>query len=214
MKRVGILALVGLTVLGAATLAPAQQMISTMNSARVLAPGASMAGGYFGVFDGGISVYGQYRYGFSLPFEGGLQFGFVDFDGDGNSGVILGGDGQFQIIDAKLHDPFDLSAGGLVQFAFVGDLNIFSLGGSMAISKDLPLRSGRSFTPYGRLQLRMDRADVSVNTPFGRISGSNTDFNVAFNIGGDLEIANNTDLVSELQLADNVGFLIGFNVHF
>ncbi len=211
MKRVGIFALAGLMVLGVATLSQAQ-LISTMNSARTLAPGASQVGGYFGVFDDGMSVYGQYRYGFALPFEGGLQFGFVDFND--NTGLILGADGEFLLTDTKLRDPVDLAAGGLVQFGFVEDFDLFSIGGSFAISKDLALRTGRTITPYGRLQLRFDRQDgPDVFDIFGRRISDNdhTDFNLALNVGGSLEIGRETDLVSELQLADNVGFFIGLN---
>jgi hypothetical protein len=99
-------------------------------------------------------------------------------------------------MEVRIQDPIDMSIGGLLDFAHFEHFSLLSIGGFLAGSYPIEMKSGRNVTPYGRLILRIDREDPDNVDP-------DTDFNIGLNIGGKLELSSSTSAYAELQL-DNI----------
>jgi hypothetical protein len=177
-------------------------------------------GGYFGVYEDAFAFFGQFRGGAADHLDLGMKLGVIsesggsNFPGD-NTGILLGGDLKYQILRAMAKDPFDLSIGIGLEFSAVSHFNIFSFGANFIGSYDFDLSEGRVITPYGRLNLRGERAHVDFDLPFG-LEGSATDndFQVGFNPGVSLKVSNNLQILGEFQFDENFGFIGGLTYSF
>jgi len=184
------------------------QFLGQLSDARVLDPGRSLIGGYVGVYDdNAVSVFGQYRYGFTQAVDGGFKMGFLDPGSRSDGGVALNGDARYQIMFQKQQDPVDLSLGGGLEFFFGDNSTIVSFLFNGMVSHRLATQGGRAITPYGRMQLRIQRNS----------NGSTvTDGEFGVNMGGEFEMAQAVSLAAELQLDSSVdfGLLFGLNYRF
>ncbi len=209
MKKVS-LGLVLILLVGFATVSQAQ-FLGQLSTARTTSIGGSLVGGYVGVQDNVFSVFGQYRYGFAKFFDGGVKFGFIDLSDE--TGLVLGGDLKYQILEDPFTAPFDLALSGSVEFAATDSRNIFSIGGNVIGSKTFKLRTGRSIAPYGKINLRAQRDEVDLPPPFiGSVS--DTDFKMGGYFGTDFEVANSFHLLGEFVFDDEFGFIFGVNYTF
>ncbi len=206
MKKV-TLGLFLILLFGVATVSQAQ-FLGQVSTARTTSPGGSLVGGFVGVQDNLFEVFGQYRYGFAKAFDGGVKFGFMDFHDE--TGFVLGGDLKYQILEDPFTAPFDLAVSGSVEFAATDPVTIFSIGGNAIGSKSFKLSTGRTITPYGKINLRAQRNEV--DTPFG--NASDTDFEIGGYFGSDFEVANSLHLLGELVFDDEFGFIFGVNYTF
>jgi len=191
---------------------PAQaQFLGQLSTARTLPVGKYDLGGYFGVYEDAFAFFGQFRGGAADHLDLGMKLGVINYDPPGkngsNTGVILGGDLKYQLLDAKLKDPFDLSIGAGFEFFSVKDYDSFSFGANFCGSKDFPLSKGRVITPYGRLNLRGERAPDEV----GR---KETDFQAGLNPGVSLRVTTDLQILGEFQFDDNFGFIGGLTYSF
>ena len=141
------------------------------------------------------------------------ESGGPHFPGD-NTGVLLGGDLKYQILNARSKDSFDLSIGIGLEFSAVTDFNIFSFGANFIGSYDFDLSEGRVISPYARLNLRGQREHIEVDLPFGRASATDNDFQVGLNPGASLKVSNNLQIIGEFQFDDNFGFIGGLTYSF
>ncbi|MDP2960591.1 MAG: hypothetical protein Q8N71_04120, partial [candidate division Zixibacteria bacterium] len=187
--KIGILIVLGLSF----SITSAQaQFLGQLSTARTLPVGQYDLGGYFGVYEDAFAFFGQFRGGVADYFDLGMKLGVISFDsefGESSQGIILGGDFKYQILDAKLKDPFDLSIGAGLEFFSISDFNTFSFGANFCGSKDFPLAKGRIISPYGRLNLRGQREHVETGGHWDK-DVTDTDFMVGLNPGVNLKVSN------------------------
>ena len=129
----------------------------------------------------------------------------MDFD-QGSTGIFLGIDYKYQIMEVRIQDPLDMSIGGMFDLAFLDNVNIMSFGGFLVGSYPVAMNSGKDITPYGRLLLRLDR----INPDAGN---SDTDFNIGINGGAALDLSSSSTVFAEIQL-DNVETALFMGVSF
>jgi hypothetical protein len=168
--------------------------------------GQSTLGTYVGIYDDALGVLGQYRYGIGGFTDIGFKLGIVDLDDGPNSsaGFDLNFDIKYQILEQRLNDPIDLSAGGVIEFSAFEDLNIFSVGPYVIGSYPVKLKNGRTLEPYGRLLFRFERVD------YDRFD-SDSDFVIGFNMGTAFELYNSIRAFGEFQFDDPWAFFLGLD---
>ncbi|MCB2202114.1 hypothetical protein KQH51_04735 [bacterium] len=174
---------------------------------------ANIAGGV-GIADA-TSFFGAVTYGLSTYMDGRLKLGLVDGDGT-DTEFTFGADIKWQMWDYAPGGkyPFDMAIGGLFEYVSSGnagyDVSLMQIGGFALGSYPIALKSGGSLSPYGRLNIRVERA--SIDTPFGDDSESNLKF--GFHGGVAWAPSPTTTLYGEFQLDGNDGVFFGidFNV--
>ena len=197
------------------------QFTGQLSTARTLPAGKYDLGGYFGVYEDAFAFFGQFRGGAADHLDLGMKLGVISesgsshFPGD-NTGVLLGGDLKYQLLNARSKDPFDLSIGMGLEFSAVSHFNIFSFGANFIGSYDFDLSEGRVISPYARLNLRGERQHVEFDSPFGfgRESATDNDFQVGLNAGASLKVSNSLQILGEFQFDENFGFIGGVTYSF
>ncbi len=218
MRRltVAILLAVGLLFMVSAAEA---QFTGQLSTARTLPAGKYDLGGYFGVYEDAFAFFGQFRGGAADHLDLGLKLGMISesggshFPGD-NTGVLLGGDLKYQLLNAMSKDPFDLSIGMGLEFSAVSHFNIFSFGANFIGSYDFDLSGGRTISPYARLNLRGERQHIDIDIPFFREGVTDNDFQVGLNAGASLKVSPSLQILGELQFDENFGFIGGVTYTF
>lgn len=187
------------------------QFLGQVSTARTVSPGGSMVGGYIGFQDELIALFGQYRYGFAKYFDGGVKFGFIDYFDE--TGLVLGGDLKYQILQDPFTAPLDLALSGSVEFAATDPVTVLSFGGNVIGSKDFKLNTGRTISPYGKINLRAERVEVDLPPPASG-NASDTDLEIGGYFGADFEVANSFHLLGEFVFDNEFGFIFGVNYSF
>jgi hypothetical protein len=213
MRRFTVAILLAVELIFSVSAAEAQ-FTGQLSTARTLPTGKYDLGGYFGVYDGAFAFFGQFRGGVSQDFDLGMKLGIINIDPGSRTGVILGGDMKYQILDSRAKDPFDLSIGAGLEFFSVSDFNIFSFGANFIGSYDFDLSKGRVISPYGRLNLRGQREHTDFGPWWIGESHTETDFHAGFNPGASLKVSNNLQIIGEFQFDDNFGFIGGVTYSF
>ena len=178
------------------------QFTGQLSPAPTITKGTTQGAANVGLYDGAIGLMGHVRYGIGGYTDLGFRAGFVDFS-EGRrdeSGLLLGGDIKYQILELRIRDPFDLSIGGMTETMLGTPGDYFTLGGSVIGSYPVRLNSGKNLTPYGRLLLRITWWE-----------GGHDDFDPAFTAGANLELNRTTSISAEFQFDDPFGFLVGIN---
>ncbi len=198
LKIIGAVALILLTGNASA------QILGQMTSARALAIGNGVAGGYAVFADGGTAVLGSLRYGLADYIEGRVRLGFYDPDhGDGS--VTFGGDFKYQLWRYKENNnPFDMSLGGGLEFIDYEGGNILSFSGVVIGSIPFELKNGSVIEPYGQFHLRLQKVSWG--------NDSETDLKAGVNLGVVFSIARFTDFTAEIQLDDETAFAVGVDI--
>jgi len=177
------------------------QYSAQVSPAETVFQGKSQGLCYVGIYDEGLGLVGGLRYGIGGYSDVSFRLGFIDFDKN-DDGFVLASDFRYQLMEIRIEDPLDLSAGGLFEFVRVKGSSNYSLGAFLVGSRNVALKDDMALWPYGRLVLRWDK------------HGSEDYTNLGFNAGVSLEL-NKTTLVSgELQFDDNFGFIIGIAFNF
>ncbi|MDP3025227.1 MAG: hypothetical protein Q8O10_06800 [candidate division Zixibacteria bacterium] len=218
MRRLTVVILLVLGLIFSVSVAQAQ-FTGQLSTARTLPVGGYDLGGYFGVYEDAFAFFGQFRGGVVEYLDLGMKLGVISYDPSGlegsGEGVILGGDLKYQILDAELKDPFDLSVGAGLEFFSTShnddNYNSFSFGANFCGSKDFALAKGRVISPYGRLNFRGQREPKDENRPWDR---KETNFKPGLNPGVSLKVSNYVQIIGELQFDDNFGFIGGLTYSF
>ncbi|MBU8934493.1 MAG: hypothetical protein KOO62_10865 [candidate division Zixibacteria bacterium] len=171
---------------------------------------AQAAGGGQARFAGGVGVadatsfFGAFTYGMSQYVDGRFKLGLIS-DND-ETELALGADLKYQLWsmgDLARH-PFDLAVGGL--FEFVGSdgssmlqVGMFSLG-----SYPMRLSNGRTLSPYGRINLRLERWDSDH-------WGTDSELKFGFHGGVCYEASEFISLYGEFQIDGNDGIFLGLD---
>ncbi len=194
------------------------QFLGQLTAAPTLNKGDGLLGAYLGVYDNAFSVFGQFRYGMVKYVDLGLKMGMINSDpgyGESNSGLILGGDIKYWFMEKHSGDPLDISFGIGTEYLGISDFSVFSLGGNVIASYPIDYNEAKRVSPYGRLNVRWERANFDKPTiEFGGLTSdgsSDSDMDVALAIGADLKLSEILNLIGELEIDDNVGFVAGVN---
>ncbi len=213
MRRLTVVILAALGLFLSVSAAQAQ-FTGQLSTARTLPIGKYDLGGYFGVYDGAFAFFGQFRGGVSQDFDLGMKLGVINIDPGSRTGVILGGDLKYQILDVRAKDPFDLSIGAGLEFFSVSDFNTFSFGANFIGSYDFELSKGRVISPYGRLNFRGQREHTEFGQWWLEASHTETDFHAGLNPGVSLKISDYLQIIGEFQFDQHFGFIGGVTYSF
>lgn len=217
MKIIRSLVAIGFIISSSASSASAQ-FLGQLSTAQTLNKQETMLGAYLGVYEDAFSLFGQFRYGLVRYLDFGFKMGMLNLDpgyGEDNTGLIFGGDVKYWFLERESDDPLDLSLGGGTEFLKITDYSLFTLGGNVIASYEVEYGPQKSVTPYGRLNLRWEKASFknSERWMWGTKKGdwTDNDMGVALSLGADLKLLRDLNLVGELQIDDNVGFAAGVN---
>ena len=203
MKRIAILTGLSIFLYSGAF----AQFSGQLSTPQTVANGYSKLGGYIGIYDGGIGVLGQYRYGVGGYTDIGAKLGIIDFNSgfhNSSTGFDAAFDFKYLAMERRLRDPINLSVGGQIEFVGVEGFNILSFGVNGVGSYPVKLRNGRTLEPYGRLQLRIENDDFNHN-------GSHTDFELGFNPGVSFELSPTINAIGEFQFDETTAFFMGLD---
>jgi hypothetical protein len=191
------------------------QFLGQLETAPTLMRGDYSFGGYAGVYDDAFAIFGGFRSGVTNYLDFGIRLGLLDYDrsywGNDESGIVVGTDLKYRVLETGIGDPLDLSLGGGMEFSSVEHFDRLALGGNAIISKDFCFESGRALSPYGRLNVRMERK--SWRTHAWHEENHDTDLEIGLCLGVSLELSSNTSLVGELQLDEFDGMIVGANFY-
>ena len=192
------------------------QFLGQLETAPTLFRGSYSFGGYAGIYDDAFAVFGGFRSGVTDYMDFGLKVGFLNYEydrWDDESGILVGGDLKYRILETEIGDPLDLSMGGGMEISSVDNCTRIALGGNMILSRDFCFDDGRLISPYGRLNLRMERKTWKRWYQWEWEKHHKTDMEMGLNLGVSLELTANTFLVGELQLDEFFGIIVGANFY-
>ena len=136
--------------------------------------------------DAGTVLLFQWREGFGVGTELGLDIGFADPD-DGDSRFILGGGLARRLAAATAEMPLDLTLTAGVHAAFGGE-NIVRLPIGLSVGHRFPLEGTMAITPYVHPRVSIDFCSNCFE------DNGDTDVAVNFDIGADLELSRQISL--------------------
>jgi hypothetical protein len=213
MRRIKFM-LVSVVVLLISTPFAHSQFLGQLETAPTLLRGNYSFGGYAGVYDDAFAISGGFRSGIADYMDFGLRLGMLNYEYDNRddeSGILVGVDLKYRILETEIGDPLDLSMGGGMEISSVENFTRLGLGGNLILSRDFCFENGRSISPYGRLNLRMERK--SWTHSWGEEGRHDTDFEMGINLGLSLELTARTFLVGEIQLDEFDGIIVGANFY-
>jgi hypothetical protein len=216
MRIICLIVVIGIIIL-LSTFSASAQFLGQLSTAQTLNKGETMLGAYLGIYEDAFSLFGQIRHGMVRYLDFGLKAGILNLDpgyGEGNTGLTFGGDVKYWFMERKANDPLDLSLGGGMEFLKITDYSLFALGGNVIASYEFEYGRQKSVTPYGRMNLRWERASSNRSLRFwGWEEGhwTHDEMDVALSLGADLKLSSDFSIIGELEIDDNVGFVAGVN---
>ena len=207
MKRIAIaVALVLCVGLTAQAFDAIGSSFGCMTTASTQGMGAGSFGVGVGIADA-TSVVGSFNYGLSRYTDGRLKLGFIDSDASKDMELVFGADFKWQIWDitGMTKHPFDMAIGGFFEYVDFGGASVMELGGQCIGSYSFDMTNGRTLTPYGRFNLRMERLSVD----FRGDSDSKSELKFGLNAGVAYQITTSINIYGELQIDGNDGLFIG-----
>ena len=180
-----------------------------LTTADAVGTGIGYFGGFVGFGDNMSTVYGTFTYGLATYTDIRFKLGFSDPDYEGSDPkLMLGCDLKYEIMDYDdtLHkNPFDLAAGGFLDYADYDYAPVLEFGGNIIGSIPYRFKSGQKLYPYARINVRMERIDPERGD-------ANTDFEAGMNIGTKFEMTPDFNLYGEFELDGNTGVYFGLEV--
>jgi len=158
------------------------------------------------------SVSGGFGYGISEHTDGRIRLALVD-DENIDTKIALGVDFKYQLVsvDSISNGPFDMGLGAFVEYVDVDAWSVFQVGGQYIGSYPVKLNSGRTLTPYGRFNIRIESISWE-----GGSAVHEDETNLEFGLNGGVmwELTNTINLFGEFQIDGNDGVFFGidFNV--
>jgi hypothetical protein len=213
MKRMFMTVMVlGMLALGTST--TIQAAVGSAFGALATADPIGQGRGDFG-FGVGIadatSFTGSFTYGLSQYVNGRFKLGLVDTD-ISDTRVVFGGDfaWQFLGVDMDRNRPFDLAAGGLIEYASFEGSSVLQIGGHLTGSYPFKLSNGSVLIPYGRFNVRME--SLSWDTPVAGADDSDSNLEVGLNGGLKWTLTSSVALFGEFQIDGNDGVFFGLSL--
>jgi hypothetical protein len=187
--------------------------LGQMRSAETSGMGSLNLMANVGIFENASLVIGTVRYGIATPVDITGSLAIMDHDASDNVAVMLGGDLQWRLTHADLGAPLDIAVGTIVEYysLSISSRSYLSLGFNLVGSRPVKLDNGFNFTPYGRLNLRVDRNQWSETKPDDITKRHESKFNIGINVGSVFPLSGKVNLVGELQIDDQLGIIAGIN---
>ena len=113
--------------------------------------------------------------------------------------------------------PFDLSIGVMTEYLSIDNdfillgvqntssVSVFQFGGFLLGSHSFVTKGGKMITPYARFNVRMENANIKINTT----KASSSDIEIGFNTGVSYQFTNSMNIYGEFQVDGNDGLFIG-----
>lgn len=195
--------------------------LGTLTTARSMGQGSGDLGFGIGMADG-TSFVGSFAYGLSQYSNGRIRIGLSDSDYTDDTKLVLGVDylWQFWSYGPESTHPFDFAVGAFLEYVDYSSMSVLHLGGQLVASYPIALSQGRTLSPYGRFNARMESISLDFDYdipgfPFLSSDGdSRSNLEVGLNAGVKWEMTSTVDLYGEFQLDGNDGLFFGidFNV--
>lgn len=210
MKKLTITLVVMAVVLSLPGLLSAQYFMSQLSDARTIDDDAVVIGGGVSIFENDVlGVGGNVRIGVMEGLEIGGRGGFINFsggNGEDHTGITIGGDIKYQIMDVAYGDAVDLAIGGGIEYYnYPADITVWMFGANTIVSYPVEFQGGQILSPFFRLNTRLDRASANGN--------SDTDFNLGFGFGAMFDITKMFGFFGEVNItggdASGDGFIAG-----
>jgi hypothetical protein len=97
-----------------------------------------------------------------------------------------------------------MAAGGFLEFIDFGGASLLQFGGQLIGSYPVTLSNGKLLSPYGRLNVRLERASMSGG-------GSDSDMQFGLNGGVAFGLTSTVNLYGEFQIDGNDGIFLGID---
>jgi len=183
----------------------------SLATARSMGQGSGTFGFGVGAADA-TSAFGSFSYGLSKYTDGRLKLGLYDPDG-GDTEITFGADFKWQLwsFGQQSNHPFDLALGGLFEFIDIAkNSSVFQVGVQSIGSYPVALKNGRTLTPYGRLNLRLE--SISIDGPAGN---GDSESNLRFGLNGGVafELSSTIVVFGEFQIDGNDGLFFGLDLN-
>ncbi len=185
-------------------------MFGSMTTATTVGMGHGAFQGAVGIADL-TTFYGGFRYGFSDYTQGRIKLGLVDDQGI-DASLVFGADFLYQFWNVNQNTPeskkpFDMGFQGFFEYADFDYFSLVEVGGAVVGSYPFVMKNGNKLTPYGRVNIRMEKANFDVAIP--GIDDTNLEFGI--NAGVHYELTKDLGAYGELQLDGNDGLFLGLD---
>lgn len=187
MYAVTLLVLVPATALAQAAITPLATSPFTLDR------GGQKFAGYISIEDE-LDLFGLWRKGFSPNFDLGVRVGYTDAAG---GGVHLGGDVRYALPSAGAGSAVSFAFAGGLQLSFMDLANVVTFPFGVSIGADVG-PPDRSVVVYGLPRLYVERIDPDIGQ-------SNTELEIAVELGSEIELTPALDFEANLTFASNDG---------
>jgi hypothetical protein len=185
----------------------------TASTANSVGMGHGSFQGVVGIADA-TSFYGAFRYGFSDFTQGRIKLGMADDEGI-DASLIFGADFMYQFwkvnTQAKQQgqttQPFDMAFQGFIEYGDFDYFSVLEVGGGVIGSYPFVMQNGHKLSPYGRLNIRMEKLSVDV----GPVNGDDTNLEFGLNGGVHYQFTSSIGGYAEFQIDGNDGLFIGLD---
>lgn len=184
------------------------QFLGHLRSARTSGLGSLNLQTAVGMYEDAFTLMGRARYGVASQMDMTASLALLDLENTDNLDVVLGADLLYQVSHYDLGHALDMSVGGFIEYyssdrPHSHDYSDMAVGMDLVASRPLDLSPRFSLTPYGKLNVRMNRYHINDNT--------DSDFNIGLNVGAVVPLSGFVDLTGEAQFDDQFGFVVGLN---
>ncbi len=158
------------------------------------------------------SFLGYFKYGLSDYTDGRILLGIAD-DAGVNATITIGADFKYQLLNFQRGgtDPFDLALGALAEYLDFDNMSAIQIGGHVLGSYPVALKGGTTLSPYGRINVRLERTKIEV--PAGRGGETSekkqSELKFGLNMGVCWDISRDVGLYGEFQFDGNDGIFLG-----
>lgn len=184
-------AILGLALIPAASRA---QVFGQFTTAETVAPGGHQFGAYLHANDSVLGVLGQLR----MSFYPGVDFGFqggvskLNLSGGDRTLVRFGTDLKARVVQAGEQLPFGVGVGAGIGVETSDDYSVLTIAPSGVASRGYLLGGTVRTMPYAGLALAFTRSSIG--------SRDESDLSIPLRLGSEVELANATRFVFELEL--------------
>lgn len=204
MKKI-LCAVFVLLILATPTMArgPFGSAFGNLATAQAAGMGQARFAGGVGVADA-TSFFGAFTYGMSQYLDGRFKLGLISDNNE--TELTLGADLKYQLwsMGDYARHPFDLAVGGLFEFVSFGGTSMLQVGMFGLGSYPMRMRNGRTLSPYGRVDLRLERWNSDH-------WGSDSELKFGLHGGVRFEASPYMDLYAEFQIDGNDGIFLGLD---
>ena len=130
--------------------------------------------------DFGTALVAQWREGVGVRTQLGLELGFADPDGGGDTFLLVGGNFAYQMTRASADMPLDVLLAAGLNFASGDPVDFIRIPIGVVLGHRFPLEGQLAITPYAHPKLQLD---------FCGDCGEESEFGIGFDIGANFEFS-------------------------